>query len=191
MSEIFEGVAEWNWNGWMAQAAYGIERFPDSNHVRSAHAWLLAPLARSRTAIFQAGYALAFRDSDHTRWVPAASEGAAGRYIPYYTPDDEQVHRVVVSGAVPLADSLIFRANGGFGFWATELAPPPMAGQLPAVRNFHPWNGRASLEWALTRSFSMTVSGEHQKTAFWKMHQFSAGVTYRFSPRSISNPYHD
>lgn len=184
MPNDIQGIFSWNRSGWLAEAAYGVELFPDKNKVWNAYGWLLAPLVQSRGVTLQAGYSFAFTDSDKSRWnLPP--EGGKGRYEPYYTPEELRVHNVIISGALPLTRSLTFHANGGYGFSAREIAPPSQLGQAPALRKFHPWNARASLDVTLARSLSLTLSGGHEKTAFWRMSCFSAGLTYRFLPSPL------
>jgi tetratricopeptide (TPR) repeat protein len=179
-----QGIISWDRKGWLAEAAYGVDFFPDANKVWNAYGWLLAPLVRSRGATLQAGYSLAFTDSAESRWnLPPG--GGKGRYDPYYTPEELRVQSVIFSGALPLTRSLTFHAHGGYGFSAREIAPPSQLGQAPALRKFHPWNAHASLDVALARGLSLTLSGEHEKTAFWRMNRFSAGLTYRFLPSPL------
>ncbi len=190
-TEEFQGIAAWNRKGWLAEAAYGMERFPDANQVWRAHAWLLAPLLRSGGHTLQAGYAAAFTDSAQSRWNPPHPESGEGRYAPYYTPENHRVHSIIVSAVLPLNRSLIFRANGSLGFYARELAPPSQPGQASVLRSFRAGNARASLEVALARGVALTISGEHSRTSFWRMNRFDAGLTYRFLPAKQPSFFHD
>jgi hypothetical protein len=179
-----QGIFSWDRKGWLAEAAYGADFFPDGNKVWNAYGWLLAPLVRSHGTTLRAGYSLSYSDSDESRWnLPAG--GGEGRYDPYYTPEELRVHDVIFSGDVHLTHSLTFHANGGYGFSAREIAPPSQLDQAPALRKFHPWNAHASLDVALARGLSLRLSGDHEKTAFWRMNRFSAGLTYRFSPSPL------
>ena len=98
MSDTYQGVFALNRSGWLAEAAFGVERYPDANKVWNAYGWLLAPLVRREWATLQAGYSLAFTDSDESRWTPAAPGGSGGRYDPYYTPEELHTHSVYYSG---------------------------------------------------------------------------------------------
>jgi tetratricopeptide (TPR) repeat protein len=179
-----QGIFSWDRKGWLAEAAYGAEFFPDGNKVWNAYGWLLAPLAQGHGAILQAGYSLSYTDSTESRWnLPA--DGGKGRYDPYYTPDQLRVHSVIFSGELPLTHALIFHAHGGYGFSAREIAPPSQLGLTPAPRTFHPWNTHVSLDIACARSLSLTLAEEHEQTAFWRMNRFSAGLTYRFLPSPL------
>jgi hypothetical protein len=179
-----QGTFSWERKGWLAESAYGAEFFPDGNKVWNAYGWLLAPLVRSRGATLQTGYSLSYSDSTESRWnLPAG--GGAGRYDPYYTPEQLRVHSVIFSGELPLTHSLTFHAHGGYGFSAREIAPPSQLGESPAARTFHPWNAHASLDIAFAHSLSFTLAEDHERTAFWRMNRFSAGLTYRFLPSPL------
>jgi tetratricopeptide (TPR) repeat protein len=179
-----QGIFSWDRKGWLAESAYGAEFFPDGNKVWNAYGWLLAPLARGHGAILQAGYSLSYTDSTESRWnLPAG--GGEGRYDPYYTPEQLRVHSLIFSGELPLTHSLTFHAHGGYGFSAREIAPPSQLGQSFAARTFHPWNTHASLDIAFARSLSLTLAEDHERTAFWRMNRFSAGLTYRFLPSPL------
>jgi len=188
VTESASGALAWSDpTGWMGEAGSAVQRFPDANRVRSAHAWLLAPLVRGPGARIGAGYAFGAQDADESRFVPArgGDRSGGGRYEPYYTPEQVLVHSAIGSLSVP-AGAVRFDANGSYGFRATEMAPGAgTAGARVsfAERSFHPWSARAALALALSRGVSLSVEGEHARTAFYAATSVGAGLTWRFLPQ--------
>ena len=107
MSQTATGIVQLNHAGWLGEAAVQHQRFPDANVVRSAYAWLLAPLARGASGQLQAGYSAAMADADEDRFVLATPQQPfppadprfdfAGVYRPYYTPAHVVTHSMIAA----------------------------------------------------------------------------------------------
>ena len=108
MTQTATGMVQLNRAGvWLGEAAVQRQRFPDANVVRSAYAWLLAPLARGTNGQLQAGYSAAIADADEDRFVLARPQQPfpptdprfdfAGVYHPYYTPARIVAHSVIAA----------------------------------------------------------------------------------------------
>lgn len=169
--------------GWKGEAGYRLERFPDANTVRSAFAWLLAPVARDEESIFSIGYALGTQDSDETRFD--------GRYDPYYTPGNVMSHSAIASMAIRASARTTITGHGAYAFKAWEDAP--VVSLLPGVgngrriefvrRGFNPWDAHVTVSTALTDGLSVTASVDGMKTAYYQATTGGVGLTYRFLPR--------
>ncbi len=117
------------------------------------------------------------------------SDPLAGRYAPYYTPQNMQTHSA--TGAVMLRPTSLVtvRASGSYGVHATENAPffQTSSGlvQSPPVlsyyrRTFHPWNARAALSANLPAGVTASLYGEHMRTAFWASTAVGVEISRRF-----------
>jgi Flp pilus assembly protein TadD len=187
--------------GWLGEAAVQQTRYPDDNTLRTAYAWLLAPLVRSNGTRLQVGYGATVQDAAQSRFVLATPNqplppgqppgGAEGEYDPYYTPADLVVHSVL--GAMEWrAGRTTLRAGGSYGFRATDRAPefsPPAVsdpGNPNALertfvsRSFSPWTARASLDIAPSADVKLGISGESVRTVFYTATTARVWLTYQF-----------
>jgi tetratricopeptide (TPR) repeat protein len=186
-------------HGWMGEAAFERDAYPDLNTIRTAYAWALAPIARRGRMSLQAGYAYGRGNSDQNRFVLADPNqpfppsdprfSFTGQYIPYYTPIDLVTHSLAVSLAVPLSVSAILHVNGAYAVRAHDEATAFFADGdqvLPVTfpRTFQPGNIRGSVDVALTIGLSLTVAGEAGRTAFYTWAATDVHLTYRFVARA-------
>jgi tetratricopeptide (TPR) repeat protein len=168
---------------WVAESAYRIERHEDGNQIRSAYAWMLAPILRSSGASVGAGYSISWQDSDETTFT--------GVYFPYYTPENIVTHSAITAVTLRPSPKSTFRLNGSYGFFAREDAPV----LLPSLaidnliwfdrRDFKPWNAHASYETALSSGTSLTFAIQSMKTAFYRATSGGIRFTYRFRQRTV------
>ncbi len=192
--------------GWLGEAAYQIQRFPDANSVTAGYAWLLAPLVRSPDLSFRAGYAGSVQTSSSSRFSLAnpnqpflpgdARFDLTGSYQPYYTPIDLQSHSAVVAIEARLSPIVTFDANGSYSFRATETHPVllTVVTTSPATtavqrfsyeRTFNPWNARASLQVKPGNDVKVVASGYLFRTGFYGASAASVSLVYSFSERAI------
>lgn len=204
MTQSATGLLDWNDpRGWMGQAGYVLQQFPDRNRLHTSYAWALAPVVRDAPAEVHLGYGFNYQDAEQNRFVlaPAVRRGVgqgapdrfAGRYEPYYTPQNMRTHSV--AGAVALRPSamLTLRASGTYGVHAMENAPfffQTGSGATPSSpvlsyyrRTFRPWNTRVAVSAVLPAGLTSTLYGEHIRTAFWASTAVGLELSRRFVAR--------
>jgi len=173
--------------GWLGQAAIERQRYPDDNTVRSAHAWLLAPVARTSGGHVQAGYAFSSEDAAESRFTLAdAGTGLGGAYLPYYTPARVVKHAAIGAVAIAIAPHATLRLGGSYAIRATEDAPAFVQTEAGKTRVFErraftPWDGRASIDIAAGDSAVIALLGETGRGAFYQWARAGLQVTWRFT----------
>lgn len=168
--------------GWLGETGVRIERFDDDNTIRSAYAWLLAPIVRNEEAGVSVGYAFGFQDAEESRF--------AGQYVPYYTPGNIISHSAVGSMRIRVSPGASMTIRGSHAVFAREDAPvvpfTPGAGQPGNLtferRRFTPWDAHVSLDGAVTRSLTLSATVDAMKTAFYQATTAGVRATYRFLP---------
>jgi Tfp pilus assembly protein PilF len=195
---VHSGTALLHWEdprGWLGEAAYQLQRFPDDNSIRSMYAWQLAPVLQRPRATLQAGYAFARENADESRFVLARPAqpfpvsdprfSTEGRYSPYYTPSHLVSHSLIASAIFRPTPQTTFSVRGGRAVHATEDAPLFLVTQgqlLPtfANRSVSPWNAHGSLDIAVNGRTTLSATGEYGRTAFYTWWTTGVGVTARF-----------
>ncbi|HEV2471156.1 MAG TPA: hypothetical protein VGS41_00715, partial [Chthonomonadales bacterium] len=119
--------------GWLGEAAYQHQMYPDNNAIQTAYGWLLAPLVHRKAVEIQAGYAFGDSNADSGRFVLANPVqpyvpsdprfDLAGIYSPYFTPLHQVIHSALASFTLGPASKTHFRVDGSYGFHATDDAP--------------------------------------------------------------------
>ena len=181
--------------GWLGEAAYQQQRFPDDNTIRTVYAWQLAPLVYRAATELQAGYAFAAEHADESRFVLAVPTqpyvpgdprfNMAGRYAPYYTPSHVVTHSVIAAAAVRPSRGTTLRLGGTYAVRATEDAPMFVAAlgrveQTMTSRVLSPWSTRASLDITLSRDLTLSATGERGRSAFYEWSTAGLHLMYRF-----------
>ena len=195
---VHGGIALLHWEdprGWLGEAAYHHQRFPDDNAIRSGYAWQLVPLVHRAGGEFQAGYSFTAEDADESRFVLSSPAqpypprdprfSTEGHYAPYYTPSHVVTHSVIAAAAVRAVRGTTLRLGGAYGFHATEDVPAFVAslGQVERTmtsRGFSPWNAHGSFDIAVSRHATLSATGEHGRTAFYDWSAVGLQVAYRF-----------
>ena len=198
------GVLGWtDPRGWLAEA--GIERqfYDDDNAVTASYAWLLAPLVHRRRGDFQVGYAFGYADADESRFVLATPVqpvppsnprfDLTGRYVPYFTPDDQRTHSIAVAGSVRGASGANLSVNASLPIHATEKAP-----QLTVVsgavvrttfeRTYSPWSVRAAVAVPLAARVTLGFSGDIGRTAFYEWASGDVQLTVKLRRHAREQP---
>jgi hypothetical protein len=190
--------------GWAGEVVFRRETFPDNNHTTSAYAWILAPVLsggrpadnRRPGASLRLGYAFSWSDADANRWSAVLTGEEAqdslpgstipGRYQPYFTPNDQQVHSLLAEVAATFGGGTTLRLSGTLGILATENAPVliatgPGESQLFFYeRDYTPWRITAGATVPLSRALTLTADAEAWRTSYYEMRQFGVGMVYRF-----------
>lgn len=190
------GLLHWqDPRGWLGEAAYQQQRYPDDNMIRTAYAWQLAPLVYQRTAELQVGYAFAAEHADESRFVLALPAqpyppgnprfSTTGRYEPYYTPSHVVTHSAIAAVTVRPFGSTTLRLGGAYAFRATEDASAFVVSANQVQRSvtsraFSTWNARSAIEIALGDGATLSATGELGRTAFYQWSAAGLQVTYRF-----------
>jgi tetratricopeptide (TPR) repeat protein len=196
MTLAIKGSLHWqDPRGWLAEAAYQHQRYPDGNTIGSLYAWQLVPLVHQDAAKIQVGYAFAAENADESRFVPDLPTQAvlpgellfvtAGHYDPYYTPSDVITHSAIAALALQASSHVTLRFGGAYALRATESAPALLvsAGETQVTmtsRSFTPWNARGSLEVAVGGGVILSANGELGRTSFYEWSMAGVQLTYRF-----------
>ncbi len=195
MVNAIAAFAHLDHRGWLGDAAFEGQRYPDDNSIRSAYGWLLAPVARNAKGVVQVGYAVSASDAAQSRFVlqrPAQRLPPGdprfdftGIYSPYYTPD-HVLTQSVIAAAAAAGRRATFHVNGSYGFAAHENAPLLAAAggavvRVTTVRHFTPWNARAALSIPLGRRASFEPSVEVGRTVFYSWSTADVQVTWRLT----------
>jgi hypothetical protein len=196
-SRTATGLLKWqDPRGWLGEAAYGRQHFPDGNTIVTAYAWQLAPVVKAAAGELQAGYAFAREHATESRFVLARPAqpfppdhprfSTAGRYDPYYTPSRLVTHSAILALMLRPSGNTTIRGGGSYALHATEEAPVLFvsAGQVlrtMSTRTFSPWTARGSIEIALGEGVALSANGELGSGAFYRWSKGGVQVTYRFT----------
>jgi len=183
--------------GWLGEATIRRDAYPDENAVRSAYAWLLAPIAVGTQGRLQAGYAIAAADADEDRFVLARPQQPypptdprfdfSGVYRPYFTPARQLTHSALAAVTAGRSGGPVFKVGGSYGFRAGEDASAFQASGAQVIsvierRDYTPWTARASLEIPASPLVSFSFGGEAGRTAYYRWATAQLALTFRFIP---------
>ncbi|MGH9255914.1 MAG: tetratricopeptide repeat protein [Vicinamibacterales bacterium] len=210
MTRTASGELQWNNpRGWLGQAAFERQQFPDDNAIRAAYAWLLAPVVRQRRVELQAGYAFAADHADDSRFVgtapplpslpgapgsrgagrragaagAAAASSVGGQYAPYYTPSHVVKHSLLGAIAIRPGARTTLRVGGSYALRATEDAPSLITSAGQTQRTFAP---RDFTAWDARSSLEFT--GANGVTV-GVGGQFGRGAFYRWATADVAITY--
>jgi hypothetical protein len=183
--------------GWLGEAAIRRDAYPDENAVRSAYAWLLAPIAVGARGRLQAGYAIAAADANEDRFALARPQQPyppadprfdfSGVYRPYFTPARQLTHSALAVVTAGSSSGPVLKVGGSYGFRAREDASAFQASGAQVIsviarRDYTPWTARASLEVPASRFVSFSFGGEAGRTAYYRWATAQLALTFRFIP---------
>ena len=196
MVQTAAGLVHWDdQRGWLGEAAYQQEHYPDDNTIRTEYGWLLAPVVHHSVVKIQAGYALSASNANQSRFVLAQVNqpyppgdprfNTAGIYAPYYTPSHLVTHSAIAAFTLEPSRGVTLHLNGSYAVRATDDAPFLTASGGQAMlstyaRSFFPWNVRASLAIALGDGLTLEPTGEVGHTAFYSWATGGLQITYHF-----------
>jgi hypothetical protein len=196
------GFVRWEHpHGWLGEAAYQRQRYPDGNVVAAAYAWQLVPLVNGATTRFQTGYAFSREHANDSRFVLANPTqpyppgdprfDSTGRYAPYYTPSHVITHSVIAAATWRPTRQTTINLGGTYALRATEDAPAFVISGGEAVRTLtprtlSPWEARGSVDVGLRSDLTLTARGEVRRTPFYRWSLIGVDLTYRFVRNAIS-----
>jgi len=189
MVQTMAGVLHWSDDarGWLGEAAYQRQRYPDNNAIRTSYGWLLAPLIHRTGVEVQAGYSLAASNADALRYVlaqPNQTFNLVGEYAPYYTPSHLVTHSALAGFTLGNAKRSQFRFDASYGFRSTDDAPFFSVSGGKAVlgtflRKSSPWDLRTSIKLPLRPGLTLEPTAEVGRTIFYSWATAGLQVTYR------------
>lgn len=176
--------------GWAGEGVVRRESFPDANVVRTAYAWLLAPLLPQ----LRLGYSVAWQNADESRLVASSGAVGGGYYDPYFTPDRVRTHAVLAELLLPVEPAEV-RIDGSYGFHAAagEPASASAGGGTPgrgirfAGQQYSPWRLGAEAVLPIAEGVSLRLAGERERTTYYELTHVALAVRYTFT-RSNAMP---
>lgn len=158
----------WDANhSWLASAELTHRRYSDHNQGRAASAYLLIPLRRHGWTLWSGGSA-AVRDTDESRFT------AAGRYDPYWTPEDLREVRVVVALERALTTGrLKVHADAG------RARDTGRASGVPFDRSSAPWRAGLAADFALRRGLRLETAVERSSTIDYRVTSWHVSLVRR------------
>lgn len=152
---------------WMAAAELSHRRYSDHNRGRAAVAYVLVP-TRKNDWTFWSGASVAWRDTDESRF------NLAGRYDPYWTPDDLREARAVLAVERKVGrGSVKLHADGGY---ARDRG---RAFDVPVDRSYNPWRAGISADVGLTRGLRLEAQIARSATVDYRVTSFHAALVRR------------
>ena len=132
----FTGSIGWNdqnkWNGQIAAEAFAYPL--DHNLTYTGYAWVFAPPIKFSVFRLRFGYGYNYSNSQKNRYVStktleeiiagfSTNSIITGVYNPYYTPNDQQIHSLLLSFTSHPLKWLDLSLNANAGFYATTQVP--------------------------------------------------------------------
>lgn len=205
MVQTATGLIHWdNPRGWLGEAGYQQQHYPDNNTIRTEYAWLLAPVVHHGGGVMlQAGYAFSAGDANQSRFVLAEPNqpyppgdprfNTAGVYAPYYTPNQQFIHSAIGAFTMRTGRRVTFHLNGSYALRATQNAPfftatNGQTGLNFVPTTFSPWNVRGSFAIPVGNGLILEPTGEAGQTAFYSWAAGGFQITYHFKTSQDTAP---
>ena len=196
MVNHFISSLEWsNENAAEGKIAFEDNHFADGNDVYSIYGYLFSkPILFSGTRL-RLGYAFAFNDSRKNKFIPqesllqiiASGPPISGIYDPYFTPQRQKIHSIILSWLTPLNNFLKFGIHANAGLYATALNPhfhlirvipnTYILGKNYETVQYSPVEITAYMEWQPSVKWNIRADYQYRKTFFF--HSQYAGLTIR------------
>jgi hypothetical protein len=197
MVQTATGLIHWDDpRGWLGEAGYQQQHYPDNNTIRTEYAWLLVPVVHhDGGATLQAGYAFSANDANQSRFVLAEPNqpyppgdprfNNAGVYAPYYTPNHQFIHSAIGAFTMRTGRGVTFHLNGSYAVRATQNAPFFAVTSGQTVLNFvpttfSPWSVRGSFAIPVGNGLILEPTGEAGHTDFYSWAAGGFQITYHF-----------
>jgi hypothetical protein len=195
MTDAVSTELQWSRRGWLGEAAFGRQYFPDDNAIRSAYAWILAPVLFRSSVELQAGYAFAADDSDETRFGPLSQPSVSprpgrpqrtaeeGAYVPYYTPAHVVKHSMIGALVGNPRSRAIVRVDWSYALRATEDAPFLVGSDVAFDEaEFSAWDVGSSIELNRDGKTGLRFGAQIGRGAFYRWASVDVTILYRFLP---------
>lgn len=174
--------------GWAGEGVARHESFPDGNVVRTAYAWLLAPLLPQ----LRLGYSVAWQNADESRWTASSGAVGDGYYDPYFTPDRVRTHAVLAELLLPLEPTAV-RIDGSYGFHAAAGEPTsaiagvgtPGRGPRFDGQHYSPWRLGAEVVLPVTAGVNLRLAGERERTTYYELTHVALAIRYTFTRSNV------
>lgn len=148
----------WDWDrNVLASAELAHRNYSDDNHGRAVSAYALIPLRRHGWTLWS-GASVSARDTDESRFTPA------GRYDPYWTPDDLREVRAVFALERRLAQGGVkVHADAGHARDRGRAADQPFS------RSYRPWRAGVAADFAIARGLQLEAGIERSTTVDYRV----------------------
>lgn len=195
-------MASAGWNkssSWQGKISYRSDHYlNDKNKVNTFGAWLFAPPLKLNFLQFRFGYSFNYSDATLSRFTSkltleelvanslAGNNTVEGIYNPYFTPDQQQTHSILVNVTYRPNEVLSIGFNGNIGFYGKTNNPylyldsnnyGVMSLYTGKTRvSFYPDDVSAYLLYKTSVKSSFKISYSLLRNNFYTCH--TAGITY-------------
>lgn len=184
------------WNGELAVVR---KRFSDGNKGINTYAYIMASLIQSNKFIGKLGYGFNYDDMEASRFSPVQSldeiisfgiyEDIPGRYDPYFTPEMQMSHSLLLNMNWEVTNWLNFSAASNIGLYASSEVPflflnENAEGELEVERSFENLREdilevRSGLDFQLSNNLQLGISGYYQSLFFYERFGFETKLNLR------------
>jgi hypothetical protein len=189
-------------NSWNVSATALVQQFGDTNKIVSFSAWTLIPVFKYQTISLSTGYAYSFDNSQKSAYLSKQSASAAaaandisnlaGAYT-YFTPNLQQVHRVLAKMTAQPTPRFKAEINASYGIVASAKIPYLFLDQVNnqfiisrefQSTDFHPYEYSLLFEYKFSAVFKGNVTYKKSSTYFYTSDHISFGFTLNFAHES-------
>jgi tetratricopeptide (TPR) repeat protein len=158
----------WDWNrNWLASAELTHRSYSDHNEGRAAAAFVLIPFRHHDWTLWS-GASVSLRDTDESRFT------LAGRYDPYWTPDDLREARAVLALERKLArGSMKVHADAG------HARDRGRDRGVPFNRSYSPWRAGITADYALGGRLRLEAGVDRSITVDYRVTSFHVSLVRR------------
>lgn len=194
----FAGSAGWNQpSSWSGRVSLMMDRFTESNNsIYYAGAWLFTPPLKAPGLEFRLGYAYGYSHSKENCYIARESintivsnylnhKTISGIYDPYFTPNHQHVHSVLLNISSDRNKKLVFGVNASIGFMGKTNDPYLFLDKDSdnnlfinkgySTVNFYPNKVDAYVWYKLFSKFSIKATYSFLSNNFYKSH--TAGIS--------------
>ena len=185
-------------NRWQARVAYNNLDFDDGNKVYTAYLWFLIPVIHKNNFSVKTGYAYSYANADKNTFQPKVNQPIPqvlytpmeGIYNPYFTPNDQTVHSLILSLLIPFSKKLVFSGNLNIGVTAHSNNPylyvdrngtgPYFINKGFSTLSYTPVEFSGTIEYKLSRNVVINGNYAYNSLIFFKSHAANLQLKYLF-----------